>query len=156
MDQHVLVYVEIEQFSRDKYEFNKAANMLELDRVLPYPYSYPYAYGFIEKTLATDGDELDALILTDKIIEKDHWYPVYIVGVLIMEDEKGLDEKVLCILEEDYTPDKSLETLSSETKDNIEWFFTHYKSKTPNNWSKVYGFENKERAIELWKQYSNA
>jgi inorganic pyrophosphatase len=54
----VRVYIEIEKHSNQKYEFNKTTNKLELDRVLPYPYFYPYAYGFIENTLAMDGDEL--------------------------------------------------------------------------------------------------
>jgi inorganic pyrophosphatase len=57
-----------------KYEFNKETNTLELDRVLPYPYYYPYSYGYIVNTLALDGDELDALIITDKKIEKDKKY----------------------------------------------------------------------------------
>ena len=68
----VKIYVEIEQFSNQKYEWNKETESLELDRVLPYPYFYPFSYGFIENTLAQDGDELDALIITNEPIKKRH------------------------------------------------------------------------------------
>ena len=63
--QHCIkVYIEIEQFSNQKYEFSRETNQLELDRVLPYPYFYPYSYGFIPNPVAMDGDDLDALIIT--------------------------------------------------------------------------------------------
>jgi inorganic pyrophosphatase len=149
----VRVYIEIEKNSNQKYEFNKTENKLELDRILPYPFFYPYAYGFIANTLAMDGDELDILIITDKEIKKDRWYDVCIIGVLIMSDEKGLDEKILCVLPEDYDTINDIHLLSDETKDNIRWFFSNYKSKTPGKWSNVNSFENKESAIELYKKY---
>jgi inorganic pyrophosphatase len=151
MDQSVTVYIEIEQDSNLKYELNKETNTLDLDRVLPYPYYYPYSYGFITRTLAMDDDELDALIITNKRIEKDKFYEVFIIGVLVMSDEKGPDEKILCVLEEDYDKTKDISDLSNEVKDNIHWFFSNYKSKTPNKWSKVEGYKNKEDAIQLYK-----
>jgi inorganic pyrophosphatase len=102
MSNSVEVYIEIEKHSNYKYEYNKETNALELDRILPYPYFYPYAYGYIPNTLAMDGDDLDILIISDRDnIKKDTFYKVFIVGVLIMEDEKGMDEKVLCVLDED-------------------------------------------------------
>jgi inorganic pyrophosphatase len=137
-----------------KYEINKETNTLELDRVLPYPYYYPYSYGFIVNTLALDGDELDALIITDKKIVKDKKYDVYIVGVLIMSDEKGMDEKILCVLEEDYETINDLNKLPADSLDNILWFFRHYKSKTPGKWSRVNGFREKEVAIHLYRRAS--
>jgi inorganic pyrophosphatase len=149
----VRVYIEIEKHSNQKYEFNKTEKKLALDRILPYPYYYPYAYGFIENTIASDGDELDVLIITDKEVKKDRWYDVYMVGVLIMSDEKGLDEKILCVLPEDYETFNDIHLLSDETKENIHWFFSNYKNKTPNKWSIVNNFENKEKAIELYKKY---
>jgi inorganic pyrophosphatase len=153
MDQVVKVYIEIEQHSNHKYELNKETGKLELDRMLPYPFFYPYAYGFIENTIAMDDDELDAIIISNNRIDKDTWCHVYIIGVLIMEDEKGLDEKVLCVFEEDYYKYKDITDLPQEIKDNIIWFFTNYKTKTPNKWTKVTGFENKNFAIQLWKDY---
>jgi inorganic pyrophosphatase len=152
MNQQVTVYIEIEKDSNMKYELNKEINQLELDRILPYPYYYPYCYGFITQTLAMDDDELDALIITDKKLEKDKYYDTYIIGVLDMSDEKGRDEKILCVLEEDYEKINDLNDLSSEIQNNIHWFFSNYKSKTPNKWSIVDGFRNKESAIQLYKR----
>jgi inorganic pyrophosphatase len=152
MDQKVTVYIEIEKDSNQKYELNKEIAQLELDRILPYPYYYPYSYGFITKTLAMDDDELDALIITDKKIEKDVFYDVYIIGLLDMSDEKGKDEKVLCVFEEDYKLINDLSDLSEEIKENIHWFFSNYKNKTPNKWSKVEGFRNKEDATNIYKK----
>lgn len=151
MDKIVNVYIEIEKESNMKYEYDKEVGKLVIDRVLPYPYYYPYAYGFIENTMAKDNDELDALIITNKKIEKDTWTNAYIVGVLIMEDENGMDEKILCVLEEDYHSIKDLGDLTDDIKDNIHWFFTNYKKKTQGKWSNVFGYENKEYAIELHK-----
>uniref|UniRef100_A0A6C0JEI5 inorganic diphosphatase n=1 Tax=viral metagenome TaxID=1070528 RepID=A0A6C0JEI5_9ZZZZ len=152
MDKKVQVYIEIEKGSNIKYELNKETNKLEVDRILPDPYYYPYSYGFITNTLAMDEDELDALIITEKNLEKDKIYDVHIVGVLIMSDEKGLDEKVLCVLEEDYGIIKDLEDLSQETRDNIHWFFSNYKSNTPGKWSKVDRFDSKEKAISIYNK----
>jgi inorganic pyrophosphatase len=149
----VRVYIEIEKHSNQKYEFNKTTNKLELDRVLPYPYFYPYAYGFIENTLAMDGDELDVLIITDKELKNDNWYDVHMIGVLIMSDEKGLDEKILCVLPGDYETMNDIHLLSDEIKDNIQWFFSNYKNKTPGKWSTVEGFDNKGVAKQIYEKY---
>jgi inorganic pyrophosphatase len=150
-EKNVQVYIEIEQFSNQKYEINKTTGKLELDRVLEYPYFYPYAYGFIPGTLAADGDDLDALIITDRHISKDNTYNAYIVGVLVMEDEKGMDEKVLCVLEEDSIKICDISDFSSDVLENIKWFFKNYKNKTPGKWSNVIGCENRDYALKLYK-----
>ena len=152
MTEPVKVYIEIEQFSNQKYEWNNATESLELDRVLPYPYFYPFAYGFIKNTLAQDGDELDALIITNELIKKDAFYTVCIVGVLIMEDEKGMDEKILCVLKKDYERIKEITDLHETDRINIHWFFTNYKKSTPGKWSKVHSFENRNAAIKIYEK----
>ena len=149
MDCKIKVYIEIEKNSNEKYEFNHETNKLELDRILNYPFIYPYAYGFALNTKASDGDELDILIISENIIIKDKSYEVFIVGVLIMEDEGGLDEKILCVLEEDYENF----VLDSEITNKIDYFFRNYKNNTINRWSKVYGFEDKSFAIKLYEKY---
>jgi inorganic pyrophosphatase len=151
MSQKVQVYLEIEKDSNIKYEFDKQKNELIIDRILPYPYYYPYPYGFIPNTLAMDGDDLDILIITDQKLEKNTYHNVYIIGVLVMEDEKGMDEKVLCVLENDYDKVKDIEDLDVTVLENIKWFFTNYKSKTPGKWSCVLGYENANFAIDLYK-----
>jgi len=153
MDEKVRVYIEIEKDSNIKYELNKETNQLEVDRILPDSYYYPYSYGFIENTLAPDQDDLDALIITNEKIKKGNFYDAYIIGILNMQDEKGIDEKVLCVLEEDYDIVDDLDKLESKTKESIHWFFSNYKSNTLNKWSKVYGFEDKEKAIAIYNSY---
>lgn len=147
---HIRAYIEIEKGSNQKYEWCSKTNTLVLDRVLPHPYYYPFAYGFFPNTKAMDGDELDMLLLTEKPIAKDTFHDVYVVGVLIMEDEKGMDEKLLCVLEEDSQRIRDITDVDSTTKETIHSFFTHYKSSTPGKWSRVIGYEGKEYALQLY------
>lgn len=148
----VKVYIEIEKGSNKKFEYNHDNNKLELDRIIKHPYVYPYAYGFIQNTKGKDNDELDALIISDTFIQNDTCYEVYIIGVLVMEDEQGMDEKILCVLEEDYNRINDLAEIDSEAKKSVNDFFTNYKNNTEGRWSKVYGFENKEFAIKLYNE----
>ena len=151
MDKTVRVFIEIEKDSNQKFEYNHHTQTLELDRVLKDPYIYPYPYGFILNTKAKDDDELDILILTEKKISKDTYLDVFIIGVLVMEDEKGMDEKVLCVLEEDYNKINSLSDIDNNIKNKIHYFFSNYKNNTEGKWSKVYNFEDKKFAIKLYK-----
>jgi inorganic pyrophosphatase len=152
MDIPVRVYIEIEKDSNQKYEYNHNTKTLELDRVLKEPFVYPYNYGFIVGTKAKDNDELDALILTNKNISKDSFVDVFIIGVLVMEDEKGMDEKVLCVLKEDYDKLNKLSDIDDEIKKKIHYFFSNYKNNTEGKWSKVYNFEDKNFAIKLYNE----
>ena len=149
----VTVYIEIEQFSNIKYEFNKRTNKLEIDRILNEPYSYPYAYGFIVNTIASDADELDVVIVTDKYLKNDTYYNAYIIGALYMEDEKGIDEKVLCVLEEDYTTIHDIDDLSNEIKHDISTFFANYKKGIHGKWSTVGEYIGKNETIDLYNRY---
>jgi inorganic pyrophosphatase len=152
IDNFVNVYIEIKQYSIIKYEYNKQTNQLEIDRILNNKFPYPYAYGFIPNTLADDGDELDILIITNKHIDNNAYYNVFIIGALEMQDEKGNDEKLLCVLEEDYDKFNQLEHLSDDTLDTIMNFFSNYKNNEPNKWSKVGCFMNKTDAVKLYKK----
>ena len=147
------VYIEIEQFSNIKYEYDKDKKELIIDRILDEPFVYPYAYGFIPHTLADDNDELDVIIITSKEIKNNKYYSVYIIGSLIMEDEKGMDEKILCVFEEDYNLVSDINELNEDIKKEINYFFTNYKKKSIDRWSKVIGFINKELSIRLYEKY---
>ncbi len=93
----VTVMIEIPKGGRNKYEYDKEKRLLKFDRMLFSSMHYPSDYGFILDTLAQDGDALDALVLV--------WEPTFPgciieanpVGVFIMWDEKGMDEKILCV-----------------------------------------------------------
>jgi inorganic pyrophosphatase len=138
--------------SNIKYEFDKKINDLIVDRVLPEPYRYPYAYGFIPNTLAMDGDDLDILVITDKHLINNCFYEVFIIGVLNMEDEKGMDEKILCILEDDYKKIQDISDLDENILDKIQWLFSNYKNDSYDKWSKVIDYNNREQAIELYNK----
>jgi inorganic pyrophosphatase len=69
-----------------------------------------------------------------------------------MEDEQGMDEKLLCVLEEDYGVLKDISDLADDIKEKIRYFFTNYKNNTDGRWSKVFGFQNKEFAIKLFEE----
>ena len=143
----IKVYIEIEQFSNIKYEYDKNQQKLVVDRILDESFTYPFAYGYIPNTLALDNDELDVLIISNKPIKNDTYYDVYIIGCLVMEDEKGMDEKILCVLEEDEISD-----LDDKVKNDIYNFFANYKKNSENKWSRVIGFTTKDLAIELYKK----
>src|ERR1043166_3340947 len=96
------VYIEIPKGSSDKYEYNPVTKKLELDRVLPVAMHYPENYGFIPETLAPDGDELDAVCLTEitvspKSYGKMQRAEVRIIGVLKMTDGGEQDDKLLVV-----------------------------------------------------------
>jgi inorganic pyrophosphatase len=151
MEKKVKVYIEIEKGSNQKFEYNHSTNSLELDRVLSPPYVYPYAYGFIPNTLGKDGDPLDALIITNTPLPNGRLYDVCIVGVLVMEDEQGMDEKILCVLENDYEKINDLPSLANEVKLPIFNFFSNYKNNADGRWAKVYGYEDKKSAIKVYE-----
>lgn len=152
MDSIVRVFIEIEQHSNQKYEWNKEKQVLELDRVLPYPYFYPYAYGFIPDTLAPDGDAVDILVLTEKHIKNNQTISVAIIGVLCMEDEQGQDDKLLCVLEEDRSLITDLTDIPSQCLYDMQWFFSNYKSGRKEKWSIVHGYKGREEAIKIYKK----
>ena len=145
MSKKVSVYIEIEKGSNIKYEYNKESRQLEVDRILTGSHVYPHAYGFIPNTRAPDGDELDALILCDTALRNDAIYDAYIIGALRMEDENGMDEKVLCTL-----VDSDMGSINPSVLAAIETFFASYKIDCPEKWSRTFGFMGKEDAIELY------
>jgi len=150
--QVVSVYVEIEQGSKTKYEYDKTQAKLIIDRYLDTPEGYPYAYGFIPNTLADDGDDLDVLIVSNSTFKNDNTYDAYIIGALVMEDEKGMDEKILCVTSEEYETIKDIYDLSDNIKEKLNTFFSTYKVNVPGKWSKTYGFINKNEAIKLYER----
>ncbi len=154
----VRVFIEIEKNSNIKYEYDKKHNKLCVDRILPYPYFYPYAYGYIPETIALDNDELDICLLTDIPYKNDVLLDAYIVGGISMEDEKGMDEKILVVPVHEYDMFNELEKkniINDEKIDNIVWFFSNYKNKTKNKWSKVHKVMSIDEAVDLFKVCKN-
>ena len=149
------VYIEIEKHSNQKYEWDKETSSLQLDRVLSYPYFYPCSYGFIPGTRSDDGDEADALIISDHVdYKRDVSYDCRIIGALLMEDEKGKDEKLLVVAADDHDMSgvKNITDLKPSILENIRWFFGNYKKNDIGRWSKVGEFVEREGAICLYEE----
>src|SRR5690625_2408361 len=136
------VKVEIPTGSQNKYEFDEEKNAFILDRVLYSPMHYPAEYGYIENTLALDGDPLDALVLTTFPTFPGCIIEARVIGVLIMIDNKEQDEKLLAVPTNDPRFDgvNSLDDVAPHVLKEISHFFERYKD-----------LENKETVIEGWK-----
>jgi inorganic pyrophosphatase len=146
------VMVEIPKGSAVKYEISEATGKLEVDRLLGSSFSYPYNYGFIPETLADDGDALDAMILTDQVLEKSQLVVCRPVAILEMEDEKGKDEKIICVAvneaDENFSRIKDLSDLDLSCLEKIKLFFKQYKDTEKNKWTKVQNFNDRRAAMK--------
>jgi inorganic pyrophosphatase len=141
------VLIEIPKGSRNKYEYDKESGMIRFDRMLFSAVHYPSDYGFIPETLALDGDPLDALVLV--------WEPTFPgcviealpVGLFMMRDEKGPDEKILCVPLNDplWNHIKILSDVPPHLLKEIEHFFSVYKE-----------LEQKKVGVEGWKDKDSA
>lgn len=149
--------VEVERDSGLKYEIDDTGRTLRLDRILTSSMTYPGNYGYIPQTLSEDGDPLDALLLVPYKLQPGSIVACRAIGVLIMTDEKGLDEKVLMVPDTDVDPNLShindLTDLNQTTLDTVEHFFTYYKTNEKGKWSRVEGFRDRQEAERLIKLY---
>lgn len=147
--------IEIEKHSNEKYEYCHETGMMKLDRVLPYPYFYPFSYGFIPNTRAEDGDEMDTLVISDTVYRRGEILSCYLLGALEMEDEKGMDMKLLVLSRQDYEKNpglRDLDDLPAEILEDIRWFFSNYKSKDPGRWSKIGNYLPRAEALRHYEQ----
>ena len=124
-----VVFVEIPSGSRNKYEWDVELGAIVLDRRLFTSMSYPADYGYIEGTLAEDGDPLDALVLVSEPTFPGCRIRVRPIGMFRMTDEKGEDEKVLCVPLRDpmWSHVEGLDGIPQPLLDEIEHFFQVYK-----------------------------
>lgn len=149
--------IEIPFNTNIKYEYDKSLNFIRVDRILQDNMFYPCNYGYIPNTLAKDGDPLDILVLSNYPINPCSVIEVKILGVLIMEDENGLDEKVISIPSENVDTSSmninTLNDLSDTIKENIKYFFKNYKNSSIGKWSKVYDYKGIKEAIDIINKY---
>ncbi|MCA0434248.1 MAG: inorganic diphosphatase [Proteobacteria bacterium] len=136
-----------------KYEMDKAAGTLIVDRFLYTPMHYPGNYGFVPHTLSDDGDPIDVLIANQRGIVPGAVIAVRPVGVLKMQDEAGGDEKVIAVpvprLTRRYERVENYTDLPQITLLQIEHFFAHYKDLENNKWVKVLGWGDAAEAERL-------
>jgi inorganic pyrophosphatase len=147
-------FIEIEKGSNLVFELNKQTRRLELERILPRPHVYPYSYGFIPNTLAEDGNELDVLIISDRVIPQNHTAMAYIIGALEIKHDKGFNHKILAVCDNDYFYEniRDITVLSSDILESIQTFFANYHPDDPDKWSRVYGFVGAVAALQIYNQ----
>jgi len=150
--------VDIPRGSRNKYEYEEKKGYFKLDRTLYSPMFFPFEYGSIPQTMSEDGDPLDVVLLTT--------YPTFPgcvisarpIGVLLMKDEEGTDNKIVAVPSEKVDPRfkriQKIEDLEEHIKKEIETFFADYKKleKEKYKFVKVKGWEGIEKAKEIIKK----
>lgn len=149
--EEVNVIIEVPMGSEPiKYELDKASGAIFVDRFLHTAMTYPCNYGFIPHTLGLDGDPTDVLVVGRRPLMPGCVVPARPIGVLLMEDDGGQDEKIIAVPAKrlhpfwddvvDYTD------LPKILLDQIRHFFEHYKDLEENKWAKVKGWGSKEQA----------
>ena len=136
-----------------KYELDKEAGTLVVDRFLYTAMRYPGNYGFIPHTLSDDGDPCDVLVANTRAIIPGAVMACRPVGVLLMEDESGGDEKIIAVpapkLTMRYDRVQNYSDLPDITLKQIEHFFEHYKDLEPNKWVKIARWGDADEAKDL-------
>ncbi|PZT48791.1 inorganic pyrophosphatase [Helicobacter valdiviensis] len=147
------VVIEIPYGSNIKYEIDKESGAVVVDRVMYSAMFYPANYGFVPNTLSDDGDPADVLVINEYPLQAGSVIKARLIGVLIMEDESGMDEKLIAVpiskIDPRYENIKSLEDLPKITLDRIKNFFETYKMLEPNKWVKVKEYKGLESATEI-------
>lgn len=146
--------IEIPKGSTNKYEVDQKTGVIKLDRVLYSPLFYPFDYGYIPQTLYGDGDPLDALVLVSHPTFPGCVVEVKAIGVLEMRDEKGSDEKILCVATKDprYSFRKSINDLQEHTRKEIIHFFEVYKTLEEKS-VEVLGWNDAALATKLIQEF---
>ena len=136
-----------------KYEMDKKSGALFVDRYLYTSMRYPGNYGFVPNTLSDDGDPVDVIIASTRAITPGAVMNCRPIGVMMMSDEAGGDEKILAVpsssLTRRYDNVINHTDLPQITLDQIEHFFQHYKDLEPGKWVKLEGWGDAEHARKL-------
>ena len=151
----VNVVVEIPTGSNHKIEWNRELAVMQLDRVEPMIMAKPTNYGFIPQTLDEDGDELDALIITDQPLTTGIFLEARVIGVLEFVDDNEVDDKVIVVPADDRNTGnaiQSLEDLPSQLLKQIEHHFNHYKDLKKPGSTVVKGFGDADRAKQIIRE----
>lgn len=146
------VVVEIPTGSNHKIEWNRKLACFELDRVEPVAFAKPCNYGFIPQTLDEDGDELDALIITEQPLTTGIFLQAKVIGVMKFVDDGEVDDKIIVVPADDRNNGNaynSLEDLPAQLIKQLEFHFNHYKDLKKAGTTKVEGFFGVDVAKEV-------
>ncbi len=143
--------VEVVSGSRDKYEYNLNWETFVLDRIIPSSVVFPVEYGFVPQTWFDDEDPLDIMALSYEPLEVGCLVKVRVIGALIIEDEKGIDPKILSVLVNDARFDgyKDISDVHPHKLREIQEFFETYKRLEPHKWVKFKEWKNAKEATKI-------
>ena len=151
----VNAYIEIPMGSDIKYEYDLENDVLKVDRFLYTSMVYPTNYGFIPGTLGKDGDPLDVMVMSEKPLASGTYIEVVPVGVLKMEDEEGIDNKIIAVPKAKVNPlfagMRDVNDLPEPFRNKVTHFFDHMKELEPNKWVKTRGWLGAEDAKKMIK-----
>lgn len=141
-----------------KYEYDAQLGLV-VDRIMRMPMHYPVPYGYAPKTRCDDGDALDVLVMVPTPVMPTAWICVRPVAVLLMEDEKGGDEKILAVpissVSHYYDTVLDVDDVPIYVLDSISSFFSRYKDLDQNKWSRVTGWRGVDEAVSLIERAMN-
>ncbi len=136
-----------------KYELDKDSGALVVDRFLHTSMRYPGNYGFVPHTLSGDGDPVDVLVCNTRALVPGCVINVRPIGVLVMEDNAGQDEKIIAVpspkLTLRYESVTEYTHLPEITRQQVEHFFAHYKDLEPGKWVKIHGWHDAATAKRM-------
>lgn len=136
-----------------KYELDKDAGVMVVDRFLYTPMTCPGNYGFVPHTLSDDGDPIDVLVCNTRQLIPGCVINVVPIGALMMEDDGGTDEKIITVpsphLTRRYDGVRNYSDLPEITLQQIQHFFEHYKDLEPDKWVKIGGWQDAAHARQL-------
>lgn len=146
----VNVIIEISEGAMVKYEMDKDAEIIMVDRFVRTSMGYPANYGFVPNTLSGDGDPVDVLVLCSQPLYPGILINVTPIALLEMEDEAGIDAKVIAVPTEKSDPMfgvwKDVQDIPEPVKQKIKHFFEHYKELEPGKWVKIKNWKDKQAA----------
>jgi inorganic pyrophosphatase len=143
--------IEVTSGSRDKYEYNLKWEAFFLDRIIPSSVIFPVEYGFVPQTWFDDGDPLDIMVLSFEPLQVGAVVKVRVIGALIIEDEAGLDAKILSVLVNDrrFEGYHDISDIHKHQLVEIQEFFETYKRLEPHKWAKAKEWRNAKEAMEI-------
>ena len=153
----IRVYIEIPEGSRVKYERDEETGDLVIDRVMPTTMGYPTNYGLIEETLGEDGDALDAFVFISEPVMPGVSIDCKIIGMLEMEDEEGVDNKIICVPKKAKVDPicgtwESLDDIPEPKKRAMHHFLEHYKDLEEGKFVKLKDWKDIKTAVEVLKK----
>lgn len=149
------VVVEIPAGSNNKVEWNRELGVMMVDRVEPMVFAKPTNYGFIPQTLDEDGDELDALVITDNPLPSNTFIKCRVLGVLKFVDGGEVDDKIIVVPEDDRESGNKIKTIDDvpeQLKKQITFHFNHYKDLKKPGTTEVKSIDGYDEAIATIKE----